>query len=243
MSTPSIYSDGTITVENGSTAFSGTGTAWSTQLKRGTQIVVAGVVAVVAAITSDSAGTFAAPWPGDSAEDAGYVAETWNDGADIADSIRQLMERLIGKGMGVVSPGDPVAADYRDNDFIFNRSTGVLSIKDMGILRALLTPNPYDAKGDVTADPSERDQYDDGQGDLPAAIGRELTFFSLTEGGFYWLITPAVGETPAVWSDLVSIKGVSASEVLTELGVGHITISTDDPSGGADGDLWFKVSA
>ena len=34
----------------------------------------------------------------------------------------------------------------------------------------------------------------------------------------------------------------TVQQVLTELGVHRITISEDDPSGGVDGDIWFKVA-
>jgi hypothetical protein len=237
VSTPSIYKDGTITVTNGATAFTGDGTAWSTQLKRGTEINIGGLTATVAEVDGDAAGSFEAPWPGDSAAGADYVAKTWNDGADIAAAIHTLIERMIGKGLGNVASGSPLAANYRDNDIVFDRATGVLLIKDMGVLRAASSAGGYDAFG-LAAD---RGTYDDGQGDLDAAVGRFLTYFATDEGGFYVLLAPAEDETPAVWSDLVVIKGVAAADVLAELGVNNITVSAEDPSGGADNDIWFKV--
>jgi hypothetical protein len=227
VSTPSLYSDGTITVTNGEIAFTGSDTAWSTQLKRGTQISVAGVVGIVAEITGDGAGSFAADWPGESASDAAYVAETWNDGADITEAVRALITRLIGKGLGVVSPGSPVAADYFDNDLVYDRASNIVFIKDMGVLRALMAPGGYDAYG-LAEDLGDHN-------DEPA----KFTYFSTDEGGFYVKLSAASAD----WSSLVLLKGASAADVLTELGVHSITISESEPSGGADNDLWFQVGA
>ncbi|MEJ0012781.1 MAG: hypothetical protein WDM94_09185 [Bauldia sp.] len=229
MSTPSIYTDGTISVEAGSAAFTGSGTAWSTQLKRGTEINIGGLTATVAEIAGDAAGTFVAPWPGETAADADYVAKTWTDGAEIAEAIRLLIERLIGKGLGVVAPGNPVAADYRDNDLVYSRKTGLLAIKDLGVMKALTAPGNYGAYG-LAADRDDHDEDD-----------QYFTYFATDETGFYVLLTPADDPDPAVWSDLVSIAGASAEDVLAELGVHNITISEADPSGGVNNDLWFKV--
>lgn len=49
------------------------------------------------------------------------------------------------------------------------------------------------------------------------------------------------GATAGVWQ-VLEYK-VSIADILTELGVTKITVSTENPSGGSDGDLWFKVSA
>lgn len=46
----------------------------------------------------------------------------------------------------------------------------------------------------------------------------------------------------ADWQGPAYLTG-SVSDVLTALGVNSITVSTSDPSGGVDGDLWFKVPA
>jgi hypothetical protein len=51
----------------------------------------------------------------------------------------------------------------------------------------------------------------------------------------------------ADWSAPLSIQGAagadgaSVQDVLDELGVHKITISVNPPSGGVDGDLWFRV--
>lgn len=43
------------------------------------------------------------------------------------------------------------------------------------------------------------------------------------------------------WTYYPGVMGATVEDVLAELGVHSITISTDDPSGGVNGDLWFKV--
>ncbi len=48
------------------------------------------------------------------------------------------------------------------------------------------------------------------------------------------------GDT-AYWMYVGPIVGVTVQNVLDELGVHKITISTLDPSGGVDNDIWFKV--
>ena len=257
MSIPSLYSTGTLSVANGDTAVTGNGTAWSSQIKYGTLFFVRAslggspelfewrVLGAAGSTTiADAAFTLAAAWEGDDLVDATYFALTGNDGGDIATSVRTLMDRLIGRGLGVVSAGTPVATAYQNNDLVFVRDGNYLAIKDQGILKAVATVLSAFGTvvfGDVTNSPSDRDLYDDGQGDLAAAPDR-LLFFSRTEGGFYELITPDTG-SGATWSDLVVVRGVTASEVLDELGIHSITVSTDPPSGGVDGDLWFQVGA
>lgn len=48
------------------------------------------------------------------------------------------------------------------------------------------------------------------------------------------------GDT-AYWMYMGPVAGVTVADVLAELGVTSITISESDPSGGVDGDIWFKV--
>lgn len=48
---------------------------------------------------------------------------------------------------------------------------------------------------------------------------------------------------PALIKGAPGADGATVEEVLLDLGVHNITISTEEPSGGEDNDLWFKVSA
>jgi hypothetical protein len=219
MSTPSVYDNGQITVTEGSVDFVGVGTAFTTQIKHGSQLNIGGVVMTVDTVIDDFTGTFVKPWPGPTTSDTvAYHILTWNDGGEIAEYIRVIFERLIGKGMGVATSGVPVASDYQANDLVYNRLTGTLYIKDAGVMQALLIPGHYDAQGYVTNSPSDRDLYDDGQGDLADAIGRGLTFFSISETGFYILLSPGdpvTGSPAAIWSDLISIAGAAGEANLT----------------------------
>ena len=107
------------------------------------------------------------------------------------------------------------------------------------LLRAglLMAPNAYSTVA------GDRDQYD-GQ-----------------RKGFLFALVPAEGSgDPAQmcvkdsdangdWSDYwenigpAGADGATVGDVLAALGVNHMTISTADPSGGVDNDLWFKVPA
>lgn len=140
MATPSLYSDGAITVTNGSTAFTGTGTAWSTQLKAGSLVKIGNDSAYVASITNDGAGVFAESWPGDSAADSAYLAVTWNDGRDVLEVFRTLMTQLNGGGVFKSVNGVPLAGDHRENEFIRNRLSNVLYTKDQGVITPITAP-------------------------------------------------------------------------------------------------------
>jgi hypothetical protein len=241
------YSDGAISIENGSAALIGTDTAWSTQVKPGDIIVhvpadaapeIAGFASVV---TGDLAITLADTYNGATLAAAPYRIVRgigWLSGAAPNETLITFLTELGPLGLAGVSAGIPSPTTGRNNELRFDEVNGVLYQKSAGSWVARATGLEFDARGDVTAEPSDRDQYD--------GEAAHFTFFSLTEGGFYFLIAPADPdtETAAVWSSLVSLKGsagATVEEVLTELGVGHITISEDDPSGGEDNDIWFKV--
>ena len=72
----------------------------------------------------------------------------------------------------------------------------------------------------------------------------------VTTGGALWIYhnnTPGSGNAPptlptqtnAYWQLVANSPTVQ--DVLDDLGINSITISTSDPSGGVDNDLWFKV--
>lgn len=54
--------------------------------------------------------------------------------------------------------------------------------------------------------------------------------------------TPDVTPSPASDSYWTLLPVATVTQVLAALGVHAITISEDDPSGGQDGDIWFKVT-
>jgi len=109
----SDYVAGTITLTNGSTDFTGTGTGWlAADFREGDTIFqVAGQTqwdAVIASITSNTAGTLALPWGGANGTYA-YRMRYMADGARVTAQARNLIE-LLGNGnalafAGLTGPG------------------------------------------------------------------------------------------------------------------------------------------
>jgi hypothetical protein len=59
----------------------------------------------------------------------------------------------------------------------------------------------------------------------------------------FWLCAVDAGGTIDVMPLLFTKVLLSVQQVLDALGIHAITVSTEDPTGGQDGDLWFKVPA
>jgi len=103
----------------------------------------------------------------------------------------------------------------------------------------MLAPNAAGRAGT-----SDRDQHDNAP--------RNFLYFEAPEEGdpvhppLQYL---KLSDATADWSEGISAMGApgadgaTVAEVLAELGVNNITISTSDPSGGSNNDLWFKVPA
>ncbi|QKV18708.1 hypothetical protein [Oricola thermophila] len=66
------YSDGTVTVSNGSTTVTGSGTAWEVALVAGGILFVGTDAAVIEEVVSDTELTLTRPWTGDPATNASY---------------------------------------------------------------------------------------------------------------------------------------------------------------------------
>ena len=105
MAVLSDYLSGTITVTNGSTAFTGTGTAWrvvgfregDTVQLQGFTAIIAGTSAADPLIESNTAGHFTEPWAGASGTYA-YRMRYLPDGARVTAQTRALIE-LLGNGV------------------------------------------------------------------------------------------------------------------------------------------------
>lgn len=247
---PNSYADGTITIAAGEGTLVGAGTAWSTQVKPGdlitTRISTGGspenfrraIVGFVESVTDDTHIELQ-----DDYEDEDLAAATyrsvrgygWWSGAEQNETLIAFLTELGPLGLAGTSNGAPSASTGRNNEIRFDRINRILYQKYAGSWLPIASTFNFDAFGDVTTSPSERDQYD------TEAAG--FTFFSLTESGFYVLLEPEGVSTPASWSELVIFRGATVEEVLAELGVHNITISTDPPSGGENNDLWFQVGA
>lgn len=117
MALPSDYISGTITLTNGSTAFTGTGTGWLAADFREGDIILdveggEGAVAVIASITSNTAGVLSKEWEGPTLTGVAYrMRYQWDSGRVSAQS-RAAIE-MLGNGnlqsfASLAGPGVPV---------------------------------------------------------------------------------------------------------------------------------------
>lgn len=109
MSILSDYVTGTLTVTNGSTAFTGAGTGWlAAGFKEGdTLIDITGAteyMGVVATITANGAGTLTRPWEGPTRTNVAYRMRYQPDGARMGAQARNLIE-VLGNGNLVAFAG------------------------------------------------------------------------------------------------------------------------------------------
>ncbi|PRA81617.1 hypothetical protein CQ054_20340 [Ochrobactrum sp. MYb29] len=99
MAVLSDYTSGTITLANGSTAVTGTGTLFqSAQLKEGDTLQIQNLTAVIASVNSNTSLTLTAPWTGTSLTDAPYRARFLPDGSRQTSRSTTLIE-LLGNGV------------------------------------------------------------------------------------------------------------------------------------------------
>lgn len=95
MAVLSDYTSGTITLANGSTAVTGTGTLFqSAQLKEGDTLQIQNLTAVIASVNSNTSLTLTAPWTGTSLTDAPYRARFLPDGSRQTSRSTTLIELL-----------------------------------------------------------------------------------------------------------------------------------------------------
>ncbi|MCF1744720.1 hypothetical protein [Paradevosia shaoguanensis] len=102
MAVLSDYVTGTISLTNGSAAFTGTNTAWlAAGFRDGDMILDVdggdGRAAIVASIISNTSGALTLPWPGPSVVDAAYRIRYQSDGSRVTAQARQLVELLGGR--------------------------------------------------------------------------------------------------------------------------------------------------
>lgn len=92
-----------------------------------------------------------------------------------------------------------------------------------------LTPNA------IVADLDARDAYDDEDEGFVVLVA---DYDGDGGAGFYRMGSGGSAD----WGPVVRLSGATVSQVLAALGVTGITVSTENPSGGIDGQLWFKVA-
>lgn len=214
MALPSDYISGTITLTNGSTAFTGTGTGWLAADFREGDIILdvdggEGAVAVIASITSNTAGVLSKEWEGPTLTGVAYrMRYQWDSGRVSAQS-RAAIEMLgngnlqsfaAGTGPGVVVMDGPHSVTIKpESDFV----NGVA----------------YDVQVDTLAD---RDAYD-GQSEGFAVLvsdvgdGRSALYSKESNTVGDWgapaYITGPIGPLPEVEATVTSLPPGSTATV------------------------------
>jgi hypothetical protein len=99
MAVLSDYTSGTITLANGSTAVTGTGTLFDVaKFREGDTLQIQNLTAVIASVNSNTSLTLTAPWSGTSLANAPYRARYLPDGARVTAQATTLIE-LLGNGV------------------------------------------------------------------------------------------------------------------------------------------------
>ena len=98
MAVLSDYTSGTITLANGSTAVTGTGTLFDVaKFREGDTLQIQNLTAVIASVNSNTSLTLTAPWTGTSLTNAPYRARYLPDGARVTAQTTTMIE-LLGNG-------------------------------------------------------------------------------------------------------------------------------------------------
>ncbi len=99
MAVLSDYTSGTITLANGSTAVTGTGTLFDVaKFREGDTLQIQNLTAVIASVNTDTSLTLTSPWTGTSLTNAPYRARYLPDGARVTAQATTLIE-LLGNGV------------------------------------------------------------------------------------------------------------------------------------------------
>ena len=128
MAVLSDYTSGTITLANGSTAVTGTGTLFDVaKFREGDTLQIENLTAVIASVDSNTQLTLTAPWTGADLTNAPYRARYLPDGARVTAQATTLIE-LLGNGvlsnlaeLGVEDGKVPVgnaAGEYELQDYL-----------------------------------------------------------------------------------------------------------------------------
>lgn len=99
MAVLSDYTSGTITLANGSTAVTGTGTLFDVaKFREGDTLQIQNLTAIIASVNSNTSLTLTAPWTGTPLTNAPYRARYLPDGARVTAQTTTLIE-LLGNGV------------------------------------------------------------------------------------------------------------------------------------------------
>lgn len=156
MTLPKVYTTGTISVANGSTAVTGVGTGWLNVVGQYDVLRKNGLSVSIESVEANGALTLSEPWPGTSLVDATYQLAVTYDGPDFQLRVRQLLENLPTgyTGIGIDAVGllaDRATYDAKAEGFVF------LSLDGDGI--SITTPVVYVKQSDTSADWSSAIDY------------------------------------------------------------------------------------
>lgn len=234
MALPSDYISGTITLTNGSTAFTGAGTGWLAADFREGDIILdveggEGAVAVIASITSNTAGVLSKEWEGPTLTGVAYrMRYQWDSGRVSAQS-RAAIE-MLGNGnlqsfASLTGPGVPV----------FDGPHSVTIKPESDFVNGVA----YNVQVDTLAD---RDAYD-GQSEGFAVLvsdvgdGRSALYSKESNTVGDWgapaYITGPVGPLPEVEATVTSLPPGSTATVTPTPIAGGVRLDFDLP--GASG--------
>lgn len=104
MSNPRAYNTGTITLTNGSAAFTGDDTAWVVAGVQYGTIVADGLSAVISEITSDTAGTLMEPWSGPTFTGTYVIVRENTDAANVVDLYDRITQALLTLSLAGIHP-------------------------------------------------------------------------------------------------------------------------------------------
>ncbi len=126
------YTSGTISLANGSTTVTGTGTLFDVgNFRAGDTLQIQNLTAVIASVDSNTQLTLAEPWTGTSMTDAPYRARYLPDGARVTAQTTTLIE-MLGNGvltnlaeLGVEEGKAPVGGPTGEYELVDTSSFGI----------------------------------------------------------------------------------------------------------------------
>ena len=169
MAVLSDYTSGTITLANGSTAVTGTGTLFqSAQLKEGDTLQIQNLTAVIASVNSNTSLTLTEPWTGTSLTNAPYRARFMPDGSRQTSRATTMIELV---GNGVLS--NLAELGVEDGKTPVGNAAGEYELKDQSTF-GIQDPNGTLAKF-AALTLNESTQYVQGDGTLQAKAGLPIS--------------------------------------------------------------------
>lgn len=231
MAIPADYVTGTLSVTNGSTSFTGTGTGWALAgFREGDTIIdITGAteyMGVIATIDENGAGTLTKAWEGPTLTDVAYRMRYQPDGSRVAAQARQLIELLGNGNLQAVSGLEGSA-----NQVLMFTGPGAMTTVPK---TDLISGAAYDVQ---VADLAARAAYD-GQAEGYAVLVSDT-------GDGRSAIYSKVSATSGDWSDPAYVTGAGydlSIGTVEEVPYGQIPAVTLTPDSGG-GALNFEIPA